>query len=270
MRLVVPAAGRGMRLAGSDNPLPKLLIPILGRPLISHLLRMASATGLFSEVVIILGPWFETVAETIQDLASHIKWQSATEILCIENPKFELTNNVYSLYLARDYLEGEVVVHNSDVLVAPPLLTRLGSGIQGKARVLVERMSPVPEGETKVVVDSVDQVTDIAEAIESDKPSGRYVGVSAFDSSACEVFRDAVVSLVEHEEVGVFYTKALRMLAMRRPLNAVWTAGLPWFEIDTIEDLRAIGPSAREIVQQIKVPTTGRFCQVRSAKENRT
>lgn len=79
-----------------------------------------------------------------------------------------------------------------------------------------------------------------------------------------------MVSLVKDGEVGVFYTKALRMLAIRGLLDVVWTTGLPWFEIDTIEDLRAIGPSAREIAHQFKVLDVDLFGQARCVGENHT
>jgi hypothetical protein len=90
--------------------------------MISHLLRMASAIGLFSQIVIILGPYYQNVLQTMRDIATGVEWQSETDIVCIKNPQFDTTNNIYSLHLVRNYLNGDVVIHNNDVLVAPCVL----------------------------------------------------------------------------------------------------------------------------------------------------
>lgn len=251
MRLIIPAAGMGFRLSGAAQ-IPKFLVPLQGRPLISHILRIASATGLFSQTVIILGPYYEAVLDTIEGLLSRIEWQSDMEVVCIRNPKFETTNNVYSLYLAREYLEGNIVIHNCDVLVSLESFAKLASkNAESAAWVLAERMSPVPQEETKIVASSHDGVAEIGEEISSSVGQGRYVGVCSFSSGASNVFRNEIESFFERGELGVFYTKAIKALARRGMLRVVWTEGLPWLEIDTLEDLQLYAPKVNEIVSRI-------------------
>jgi len=254
MRLIIPAAGVGVRFAGTGGPLPKCLIPISGRPIISHLFRMASATGLFSQIVIILGPYYETVLETIQGLASSISWTSKTEILCLRNRDFARTNSIYSIYLARDFLEGDVLIHDSDVLVAHPLFETVATKrVPNSAWVLAEKMPSIPEDETKVVTNSDDQVIQIGERdIPSKTAQGRFIGLSHFSSGATELFRDEIMSLVGRGVIGTYYTAAIKLLAEHKMLFTVWSDGRPWFEIDTLDDLRSLDPEAKEqITQQI-------------------
>jgi choline kinase len=225
---------------------------------------MASTTGLFSQVVVILGPHFEAVVQTLQELASGLRWSSAVEILCIKNPVFEATNNVFSLHLAREYLEGDILIHNSDVLIAPVLLKRLLlEGTQDAGWVLVDKLLPVPEDETKVIVDATSRVVEIGEEIPSNRGHGRYVGVCRFNSGAAQIFKETVASLVEHGEVGVFYTKAIKEVASRCLVKSVWTNGSPWFEIDTPQDFRSAAAKSREIVQQVSTRQSGELATVR-------
>ena len=263
MRLIIPAAGLGVRLTGAAH-LPKLLIPLQGRPLISHVLRMVSATARFSQVVIILGPHYEAVSDTVEGLASRVKWQSDTEVVCIRNPRFETTNNIYSLYLAREYIEGDVLIHNCDVLVDPALIARLASkNDANRGWVLVEKMSQIPEEETKILTKSHDEVAQIGEEISSSVGEGRYVGVCCFGSEAAKVFRNEVESFFERGELGVFYTKVLKALARRSILGVIWTEGLPWLEIDTLEDLRQSASKVNEIVSHTGMPDSGKVGRVR-------
>jgi choline kinase len=254
MKLIVPAAGVGVRFAGTAGPLPKCLIPISGRPIISYLLRMASASSIISQIIIILGPYYDAVQETIQDLASSIRWKSATEILCVKNPDFAKTNSIYSIYLARDFLEGNFLVQDSDVLVAPQLFVNLAAK-KGRniAWALAERMQSIPEEETKVVTDQNDQVIQFGETeISSEIAHGRFIGLSNFRSGASEVFRDEVISLVKAGMIGTYYTMAMKALSTRKMLHTLWTNGQPWFEIDTLDDLKSIDPNAKEaIIRQI-------------------
>jgi choline kinase len=252
MRLVIPAAGSGIRFAGADNPLPKLLIPIAGRPIISHILRLASSVGQFSEIIIILGPFFDDVVQTIRELASGIRWETDTEIICVANPSFETTNNIYSLYLARQYLEGNLIIHNSDVLVAPALFTRLFSlGDSLNAWILADNAAPIPETETKFVADTSGKIVQFGEHISSEIAHGRYIGATRFDANTSHLFRREVSSLVERGEVSCWYTRAMAKLADLGMLHASWSDGQPWCEIDTIEDYARMGSRAKAIASQI-------------------
>lgn len=265
MRFIIPAAGSGIRFAGVDNPLPKLLIPIAGRPMISHILRMASSLERFSEIVVILGPYFEEVVQTISELASGIRWATDTEIFCIANPKFKTTNNIYSMYLARHYMEGDVIVYNSDVLVAPSLLARLISpGDVANAWILADNPAPIPEVETKFVADTSNRIMQFGEDVSSKIAHGRYIGVSRFDSHTSRLFRNEIESLVEQGNVSCWYTKAMSPLATLGMLNASWANGLPWCEIDTMEDFKRTGTTAKMIADLIVGLEAGKLAKVSS------
>ena len=44
---------------------------------------------------------------------------------CLRNPRWSATNSLYSFWLARDWVKGDVVVLNCDVLFSPRVLERL-------------------------------------------------------------------------------------------------------------------------------------------------
>ena len=258
MKLIIPAAGVGIRLAGSmDNPFPKLLIPLQGRPLISHLLRIASCVGPFSDVVLILGPEYERVTETVRDLATGVKWTSKTTITCIRNPKYSETNSIYSVWLAREFLQGDVVLHDGDVLITPSAFKRLVSSASGNdASTLIDTSTPVPMEETKIRM-SQDRIIAFNESIASDAAKGRYVGVTRFTPTTSTLLKQQINSLVQQGDVKVYYTKAIDRLTADINLKPVWTDEASWLEIDTLEDLRAAGNRARQIIDEIRSENQG-------------
>jgi choline kinase len=255
MRLIIPAAGAGIRLAGSTtNPFPKLLIPMHGRPIISHLLRIASSVGSFSDVVIILGPEYEKVTQTVRELSSGIKWQSKTTITLLKNPKYLETNNIYSLYLAREFLEGDVILHDSDVLVAPSAFAKFLPDLRGnEALALIDESKPIPMEETKIKTRQ-GQIVEFGEHIQSDEAEGRYVGVCRFTSATSSMLKEEIEGLIEQNDLKVYYTKAVNYIASHAILRPVWTEKAPWLEVDTWEDLKASGSVARQIIDSIKTP----------------
>jgi len=256
IKLIVPAAGVGVRFAGTGGPIPKFLIPISGRPILSYLLRMASATRLISQIIIILGPYYDSVLETIQELASNIMWKSATEIICLKNPDFAKTNSIYSIYLARSFLEDNFIIQDSDVLVAPQLFANLAAK-KGRniAWTLAQRMQSIPEEETKVVTDQKNQAIQLGEReVPSKFANGRFIGLSHIRSGASEIFRDEIESLVKTGITGTYYTTAMKSLTTSKMLHTVWTNDQPWFEVDTLDDLKSINPNAKDAITQQTSP----------------
>lgn len=240
-----------------DNPFPKLLLPILGRPLVSHLLRIASSTGSFSNVVLILGPDYERTVQTVRDLAASIKWNSRTMITCLRNRRYQETNNIYSLFVAREFLEGDLVVHNSDVLIALSAFRKLLSYAgEDEAWVVVDKSRPIPKAETKIIMDE-GRIVEFAEDVTPEIAHGRYVGVSRFTPTTSKRFRGEIESLVNQQELNVFYTKAINHLAAQSVLKPVWVEETGWLEIDTLEDLKAVGQRARHVIEETNARDDG-------------
>jgi len=272
MQLLIPAAGMGVRLGGTaDHPVSKLLLPVLGQPLISHILQMASAVAEFSRIIVVLGPDYETAFRTIRNVASGILWNSDTEVVCVKNSNYKSTNVAYSLYLVRRYLEGDVVIHNGDVLVTPALFEKLvirrrriqRSNDSIGAWVLAEKTSTIPEYQTKIVADDKGVVIEIGKTVSSG-PNGLYMDLCCLTSQATSIFRDELCTFVRRGQLNAFYSEALNGLASRLLLGTVWSEGLPWFELDKTQDLERLSLVAPEIVRQISRRKLGSVAKVTS------
>ena len=78
MKIVIPAAGQGTRLRPHTNTLPKVMLPVAGRPIIGHILADVASLGP-DEVRLVVGYRGDTVEEyarrAFPDLPVRIVWQ---------------------------------------------------------------------------------------------------------------------------------------------------------------------------------------------------
>lgn len=78
MKIVIPAAGQGTRLRPHTHTLPKVMLPVAGRPIIGHILADVASLEP-DEVRLVVGYMGETVEayarEAFPDLSTRIVWQ---------------------------------------------------------------------------------------------------------------------------------------------------------------------------------------------------
>ncbi|MFV1980464.1 MAG: aminotransferase class I/II-fold pyridoxal phosphate-dependent enzyme [Rhodothermia bacterium] len=107
-RAVILAAGRGSRLHPLTVDIPKCLVEIGGQPLLERALRALAAHGV-SEAVIIIGYKGEVIRDRIG-----LRY-AGVDIRYVEAPEYATTNNIRSLWDARDYLDQDLLLLEADV-----------------------------------------------------------------------------------------------------------------------------------------------------------
>lgn len=226
MRAVILAAGAGTRLSGSDVVRPKCLAPFGRAPLIELQLRALRSCGI-DDVTVVLG--FE---------GDRVRRSAGPGLKFVENPEFDATNSLYSLWLARAVLTDGFVVLNCDVLFDPTLLYDLLTARHENALLVSYADTTAPaftEEEMKVCVRQ-GRVVDIRKDLPPEYTDGENVGIAKFSASGAERLVPIIEALVASGGKRDWAPRAFREFAQREALWAVGTRGLPWTEIDTPED----------------------------------
>ncbi|MFV1967607.1 MAG: aminotransferase class I/II-fold pyridoxal phosphate-dependent enzyme [Pirellulaceae bacterium] len=117
-KAIILAAGSGIRMRPFTDNTPKCLTSINGVPIIVNALTHLCDCGI-QETVIVVGHLKENLYDTIGNSFSGMK------ISYIESDCYETTNNIYSLWLAREHLTDDVVLLEADVFFERLLLDRL-------------------------------------------------------------------------------------------------------------------------------------------------
>ena len=110
MKALILAAGYGKRLRPITNEIPKCMVEVGGVPLLINALNNLVEIGI-SEVGIVVGHKAEYIKEKIGNSYKN------TRISYFENEKFLETNNIYSLYMASEFCNDEILLLEADLLV---------------------------------------------------------------------------------------------------------------------------------------------------------
>ena len=230
------AAGLGSRLGLLTEALPKCLVSVSGVPILERLMRALDAHG-FERLVIVTG----YRAETIQDYLGERFRGIAVEY--VVSPLFATTNNIYSLWLARQLVDEPFLLLESDVVFDEPLLEPL---LQ-PGRIAISRQLPWMSG-TTVTLDgdgNVDAFYPPPPGVygEHCTDAGHFMAVNI-----CSLGRDTWGEVRERLDqhvvagrTGFFYETVFAEMAAEGAMNpaAVIFPSDRWYEVDTPADLEA-------------------------------
>ncbi len=117
-KAIILAAGIGSRLGLFTEHTPKCLAPINGVPILTNMLAHLADSGV-EETVIVVGHLKEKIYDLIGTSFDEMK------VSYIESDRYTTTNNIYSLWLAREHLTEDVILLESDVFFERLLLDHM-------------------------------------------------------------------------------------------------------------------------------------------------
>ncbi|HKU24394.1 MAG TPA: phosphocholine cytidylyltransferase family protein [Candidatus Sulfotelmatobacter sp.] len=229
MKAVVLAAGQGTRIRSVHGEHPKCLIEVDGSTILDHQLEALSMAGI-NEVAIVVG--YEK-----EQIISYVRTKSLVNqrIQFIENAAFAITNNIYSLWLALDWLRGDsFVVLNADVIFDSEIL-QSALRLYAPISMIVD---PLWRDETMKVIIEEDRVTKMSKKISREEFNGTYIGITVFSKSIQnQLFRE-MRNLISSGHVNEFFNIAVQQLVNKGIfVGFSSTEGLAWAEIDDPVDL---------------------------------
>jgi len=216
---VILAAGRGSRLG---EGIPKCLVRLGDRMLIHHQLDALRAMGI-EEVCVVVGYGAQRVRAALGDRCHYI-----------DNLRFDETNSLYSLWLTREWLRGPFLQINCDLVAHPEIYRRLLAA-PGTA-LAYDSLSGDGEEHMKVVVRH-GLLRDIQKQLDPSRSSGENLGLLKYDRAASRILFEEAGDLIAGGGERCWAPAAIARLAQRVPVHCVDVAGLPWSEIDFVEDV---------------------------------
>jgi choline kinase len=230
MIAVLLAAGVGMRLRPLTESLPKALLDVGGRSLLSRSLEALATAGVHS-VVIVTGFGRDQIERAVASF--HL----SLPVRFLWNPRFASTNNNTSLWIAGSEVRGrQFLLLDADILFSDPLVRRLLDSTHGNA-LLVRKTPSLGEEEIKVILDREERVVSIGKTIDPRRAAGESIGIEKFSPEASATLYEILDRRRERDE---FYEASMQeMIDGGVAMYGVDTEGEPCIEIDTPEDLAA-------------------------------
>lgn len=222
MKAVILAGGVGSRLQSLTGGKPKCLAQVGGRPIILHQLEMLADHGV-SPVLVVLGYRADEVRQVIGQRAE-----------IIVNDKYEQTNSLYSLWLARSWVDGPFALLNCDLFFDPEILARI---VEEPGNVLAyDSTSSRGREQTKVALRQR-KVVDLGKDLPAESARGESLGLLKFDQDGATHMLQMADSMIRDGHEKAWVIEATRAVCQVVPIYGINVAGLAWTEIDFPHDL---------------------------------
>lgn len=236
MQAIILAAGMGKRLKELTANNTKCMVKVNGVTLAERLLRQLDKKKL-SRIVVVAGYESQKLIDYINSLGI------STKVEFVENTIYDKTNNIYSLYLARDYLlKEDTLLFESDLIFEESVIDALLND-ERQTLALVDKYESWMDG-TCVKLSSDDSITEFvpgkkfkfADRDEYFKTVNIYKFSREFSETHYVPFLEAYSQALGNNE---YYEQVLRVIAMldNPMIKAKRLAGEKWYEIDDEADL---------------------------------
>lgn len=229
MIAVILAAGMASRLRPLTNDRPKCLLTVGTRCLLGRTVDSLKVAGI-TELVVVTGYRGEMIRSFLTDNYKDM------QISFVDNVDYQTTNNIYSLWLAKDFVAGkDFILLDSDILFDGRIINRL---LESECTCLAVNTHKLGEEEIKVITDDKGKVIEISKVCSIEKAIGESVGIEKMQADYSDaLFKELSVMIEQEKLVDIFYERAFeRLIPQGHQFGVVNTTDIFSIELDTVED----------------------------------
>ena len=231
MKAIILAAGMASRLRPLTLTTPKSLLKVGERSLLQRSMDALIANGV-KEFCIVTGYLHEMIEDFVKE-----QYADSIQVTFIYNKVYETTNNIYSLWLARSFAEGqEVLLLDSDLLYDPQIVTRVLATDAPNVLTLIRH--ELGEEEMKVVTDAQGSIKEISKTCNPADAAGESLGIEKMGKDYTLALYKELEPMMNDEHLeNVFYERAFeRLIPQGHTYQVQDVTELFSCELDTIED----------------------------------
>ena len=236
MQAIILAAGMGKRLKELTSNATKCMVEVNGEMMIHKTLMHLEKLNL-NKIVLVVGYEGQQLMDYVNSLGLK------TPVEYVVNDVYDKTNNIYSLYLAKEYLlQDDTLLLESDLVYEEAVIRKLVD-TPYPSLVLVDKFESWMDG-TCITVDEDDNITSFVSKREFDftktdeyyKTVNLYKFSKNFSEKYYVPFLEAYCNAMGLNE---YYEQVLKVITFLGDLEikAVKLNGEKWYEIDDVQDL---------------------------------
>lgn len=224
MQYIILAAGRGTRLRPLTNNHPKCLYKLSDETtVIERIVEQIKKFDKKAEIKVLTG----FMKEKLQLKLEGVEF--------INNPFFEVTNSIASLWFVRENLTKDTILLNSDIVISDSLAEKLFSEEIGETRVLLD--SSIKKDGDYNVQTSKERVVVMSKELK--EYHGEYVGITLVAEKDITKFKNKMCEMVEDGYYDQWHENVFVQLIFNDNFILKYedVSDEEWTEVDCVNDL---------------------------------
>jgi len=223
------AAGTGTRLQPLTLDSPKCLTEVGGIPILERLVNNLRVQG-FRRLIVVIGYLGDCIQEFLEQHTDDMR------VDYVLNPDYRITNNIYSLWLARQQIHEPFLLIESDLVFEACML----DDMLQPDKMAISRILPWMNG-TTVVLGSQGRVKAFHRGGDIYDDARHYKSVNLYSLSlpSWNKIEKRLHRYILEGMLGEYYEVVFSEMVAEKTLSfdAVFFDANRWYEIDTLADL---------------------------------
>lgn len=230
MRAIILAAGIGSRLRPLTNDAPKTMTSVGGMPIIERQINVLNKKGI-EKIYVCVGYKKEMLMNFIKKKFPEL------DINFVENDDFLTTDNLYTLNLAKNHIEGEqVILINADVAFDEEIIDLCKENEDNS--VAFYDSSNFDKKEPQLEIKNNKAYSIILPSMDNSKSSGRTSGIFLLNKDAStKLVEDMYKLMNQKEDSKKWFECSLDNIFKQTDFLPIDLKGIRWAEVDDFEDL---------------------------------
>ncbi|MCI9337699.1 MAG: phosphocholine cytidylyltransferase family protein [Lachnospiraceae bacterium] len=225
MKYIFLVAGKGSRLSPLTSDMPKSMFKLgEGMTLIARMVNLIRRYDRDADIVVVTGHRHKSIEQELDG------------VTFINNPFYEVTNSIASLWFAKEHLDTEnVVLIDGDIVMSENLVRDVLCKPIERPHVLLD--SSISENGDYNVQTSGERVLVMSKELNT--YYGEYAGVTRLDRKSALAMREEIESMVDSGYYDQWYENALVQMIFRDDFELFYTdiSAYDWTEVDNVSDL---------------------------------
>lgn len=226
MKALIMAAGKGSRISDNINGVPKSTLPLSdGTPVIRRIVQNMLLSGI--QPCVCVGYQQEKVREVLMGL----------DIQYYVNPFYEVTNNIATLWFAKEVLCDEDIILTSADLYYPKEFLNLLKESNAELTMLVDS-TRITSGDFYFHVNDYGFINEYGPDVPLDKRKYEYMGLLKICKDRIQDLKKRMEYYIMHGKYNMYFEDLVISMNIKDhvPISFVDVQGSFWKEFDVYED----------------------------------
>jgi len=210
MRIIILAAGKGTRAIPLTKNTPKSLLDIgHGVTLLEKQIENIQKSKVIDEIVLVVGYLADQIEAKIK-----MHKENGIEITTIYNPFYEMSNNLISLWMAKQKMDEDFIVTNGDNIFEPDVFADIVRKHKDGIFLTINKKNEFVDGDMKVLLDD-NTIIKVSKEIENSKADCESVGLVLVKGERYrKIFVESMEKLARNKEyLNKFWLEIFNLMA---------------------------------------------------------